>query len=294
MPSVLAWCGITRCVVCDREALGGTAAFDIAPDMLALLRSILVLGTAMPVWSLGGRVVSDSTAPSRARFLLRRSSRRRSAAACAARCPGVEGMILGKGLAEALPGRLRLCRETKVRNAWQHSAHSPVRGSSSWTRTCTSIEDENVRLTTASMMTIVFALRGRTKCTASTLAVTHGPRAAILDDSPAQRSIQLITVPARQTPSWSQSIGRQSCCITTRVASIAISGRIIAALAVSGAGSLGAFEFSSATLLGLSLFRASGCFSRLSGVLRGSACIFVSSVMDLRRSAHFSSSNTRC
>jgi len=76
------------------------------------------------------------------------------------------------------------------------------------------------QVTSASTITIVLTLTGRRKCTESTLAVTQGPRATTFDANPAHMSTQPSTVPPRHTPCLSQSSGRHSCCITTRVEAI--------------------------------------------------------------------------
>jgi hypothetical protein len=47
-----------------------------------------------------------------------------------------------------------------------------------------------VRLTMAATITTCPSRQGRMKCTASTLMVTHGPRASVLAESPAHTSIQ--------------------------------------------------------------------------------------------------------
>ncbi len=56
-----------------------------------------------------------------------------------------------------------------------------------------SMEELKVRLTVAAMMATEPTRTGRRKCTASTLAVTHGPPATLFAASPAQMSIQLST-----------------------------------------------------------------------------------------------------
>ena len=56
-----------------------------------------------------------------------------------------------------------------------------------------SMDELKVRLTVAAMMATEPTRTGRRKCTASTLAVTHGPPATLFAASPAQMSIQLST-----------------------------------------------------------------------------------------------------
>lgn len=82
------------------------------------------------------------------------------------------------------------------------------------------VQDRMGTRTMAAMMTTDPSLHGCRKCTASTVAVTHGPRASVLALMPAHRSIQLSTSPPKQMPRLSVSAGITIWCITTRVAAM--------------------------------------------------------------------------
>ena len=86
--------------------------------------------------------------------------------------------------------------DTKVRYAEQQCTRSPVSMASSSTRTPTSAEDLNTRFTWAAVMVTAPRRAGLKKWTASTDAVTTGPRASVLAASPAATSIQDRTMPA--------------------------------------------------------------------------------------------------
>ena len=87
---------------------------------------------------------------------------------------------------------------TNVKYAEQQWCLAPVKGFSSSTRTPTSMDEVKVRFTMAATMTTEPTLQGRRKWTASTEAVTQGPRASVFAARPAHTSIQLRTAPPTQ------------------------------------------------------------------------------------------------
>ena len=177
---------------------------------------------------------SSGAARAAARFA-RRASRRAAAAAWAAAWAGVAGET--GGISAAGPSADRP-NETNVRYADTQWDRAPVRMHSSSTRTPTwggegggvarrqrahpwsprpapappptSALDANTRLTVAATTATDPARAGRRKWTASTDAVTTGPRASVLAARPAATSIQDSTVPPKQMPSWSASAGTMS------------------------------------------------------------------------------------
>ena len=140
-------------------------------------------------WSLGGSSSGRSLALCLATS---RSALRRSAAAKTsawAGSAGATGGITATGATPALP------TDTNVRYAEQQCLRSPVASTSSSTRTPTSAEERKTRLTIAATTATEPRRAGRRNATASTEAVTTGPRARVLAASPAATSIQERTAP---------------------------------------------------------------------------------------------------